>query len=115
MDFLDKQSKLTLRALNKEMDDNCYVDKPELLLNHLPKDVTRLKLDRTLAYLEEKGYIICSEGYGTVLGVSVEYTAEKHAEIKRNEIKKFLLESIYTPIVVSTITTLVTIFIHSLF
>ncbi|MCR1953331.1 hypothetical protein NSA24_00625 [Clostridioides mangenotii] len=115
MEFLDKKSKLTIIALNKEKNDIGYVTNPDLLMKYLPENLIRSDLDKVFYYLQEKEYISCLSGSDTVLEVYVKYKAENYAEIKHNEIKLFLFKSILIPIAVSTTTTLLTIYLKSLF
>ncbi len=70
----------------------------------------------TVRYLEKLGYleIATTSHSGTHFGVVLTETALHYKEFSRILVKEFFFKSIFTPILVSAVTTLLTLYIKSL-
>lgn len=76
----------------------------------LPK-LSKHDVEQTLWYLHSQGYIHCQPGDGTIYALEPTYAGEHFQEFDWAETKSFVLRSIVTPIAVSAVTTLLTLFI----
>lgn len=61
--------------------------------------------------LEQEGYIKVLESTPAYLRVAPEHKGFHYKEYKHSEMKEFFLKSVFTPIVVSVITSLITLYL----
>ena len=102
--MLDKKSKQVLKALNKAKDNKDYVSSSKDLLDYLPKNFSNYQADKTLWYLESKGYIDCYNSDNSINCIYVKYEAQNYREFNFIKTKEFLFKSIAVPIVVTILT-----------
>lgn len=102
--MLDKKSKQVLKALNKAKNDTDYVDGSKALLPYLPKNFNNSEVDKTLWYLESKGFIDCYNSEGSIDCINVKYEAQNYIEFNHIKTKEFIYKSILVPIFVSIFT-----------
>lgn len=80
------------------------------------KNINSEIINATLLYLQERQYISCFvNDDNEVIAVIPEYKGKHYFEFQRAELKQFLIKSILTPILVSTITTIVALQISRYF
>ena len=68
----------------------------------------------TVRYLDKLGYIEIAKVNGCSFGVILTELALHPCEFSVVELKRFLFRSVFTPVVVSIVTTLITLYIRSL-
>lgn len=104
--MLDKKSKLVLKILNKIKNDNNLIQGSDKVLEHQSK-YDRKTIDSVLWYLESKGYVHCSNAENSIYLIQLAYEGINYNEFNWIGLKSFLFTSIFTPIVVAFITTLI--------
>lgn len=116
--MLDSQSKKILesfRALDVQEGDFCdaFFDSEEISEH---SGVAEKDVERCFLYLYDQGYILPrSDECGNVCEYSLTQQGRHFEEFQKIERLEFLKKSIFCPIVVSMLTTLITLWIKSLF
>ena len=83
---------------------------------HLPKSFDSNKLICVLEHLQKEGYLSYEKNVvNEVTYIELFHKAFTYKEISLIKMKEFLMKSILVPIIVSIITTLIGLFIKSLF
>ena len=109
--MLDRKSKKVLKAALESQNRLHIIERSETLLPRLPKKYTLDLVDSALYHLQEVGLLTCHPAGGTICQIDVSYEAQNYAEFQWMAFKSFLLKSIFTPIVVAAITTLITLWL----
>lgn len=113
--MLDKKSRKVLKVLNRIKNEDDYVDGLKVLIPLMPKKYTEKVLFDVLWHLNELNLIACSEAECTINEIYVTYEGQNYTEFQWIELKAFIKKSILTPIAVSFITSLITIFLTNIF
>lgn len=106
--MLDKQSKYVLKALIAAADeDNMVCDLDNIYLK--TSKYTESQINDSINYMCEEGYITSSYDFKGNVDISIEYKGLHYKDFSRMEFKRFIMKSILTPIIVSIITTLLSL------
>lgn len=112
--MLDKKSKQVLKVLNKIKDEDGYIYSSNLLVPYLNKKYNVKIINSVLWNLSDLEYLTCRNIDGTVEAIYLTYKGKNYKELIWLNIKNFIFKSIFTPILVAILTTLVTLWIKSI-
>lgn len=112
--MLDKQSKLVIDYLISIADDYGSIDKCKDIHLGIPNYSVRAVYD-SIGYLNHIGYINVSYAWGGApIQIDIQYLGLHYKDFERVKLKNFIYEGFLTPIVISFITTLLTLWIKLL-
>ena len=105
--MLTKDCRRMLNTLNKSCDDSGYLSNLNNIYTELSPQINKMKLVSILEYLKNNGYLdfYIDLSY-EISDIKLTHKGTHYREISLLEFKNFLYKSIFTPIVVAIITTL---------
>lgn len=113
--LLTRDCKTVLNFLNEKNSDTKAYGKLKFT-DDLPDKFDRGKFINTLDYLQNYGYLTFDKKYShETFYIFLNHKAIHYKEISVQQLKGFIFKSLLIPIVVSTITSLLTIYIRSKF
>ena len=113
--MLTKDCKILLDCLITACESNYLLGWPTIS-KHLPSSFNSSKLICVLDHLQKEGYLSYEKNIvNEVTYIELFHKAFTYKEISLIQMKEFLMKSILVPIIVSIFTTLIGLFIKSLF
>lgn len=113
--MLDRISVKILKVMNKKYKQGFKSFQDTSYVSELLPKIPYVDVAEALWKLNDEGYV---NGFGadkTMFGISLTYAGRKYFELHRKEILLAILKSFITPIAVSIITTLITLWITGIF
>lgn len=100
-----------IRFLCKEDEKTSTLD----IVVYLKRRIYDEDLRGCIRLLEDEGYIVIVEETNAYIRVTPTHKGRHFDEYERSEYKEFFMKSIFTPILVALITTLITLWLNGLF